>query len=66
MTLDERVAALVEGRLAPEQLEACLSHLAGCDACAAPLVSVRVLKTAGVCSGSALRDFVSETMRLPS
>lgn len=30
----ETLAALVEGRLAPEQLEACLGHLAGCDACA--------------------------------
>ena len=31
----ETLAALVEGRLAPEQLDACLGHLAGCDACTA-------------------------------
>lgn len=31
----ETLAALVEGRLPPAQLEACLGHLAGCDACAA-------------------------------
>ena len=39
---------------------------ASCDAYTAPLVSVRVLKTAGVCSGSALRVFVSEMTRFPS
>jgi len=29
----EELAALIEGRLAPEQVEPCLAHLAGCEHC---------------------------------